>query len=244
MIGNPTYNKPEKDILRPTQLKPINEAQLRSGREPLVKTAMTLKTEDLTIVLSLNWPPIREPSNPLNFNDTMHRPPLKAVPVSDRLGLGKIRSHSNKVFPGPVWVQSPPRPAWGDDSTRLKSESLTSLQLLDQARLQCRSNLIQSTTQIATMTTHGKHKQPSSRIYKSITRKSKSIRQVRQSLFRCPADGIQVAIKKLKRELKGKGRAAKRVRRDEEGEALGRAGDGKRSKAEGGLSIDLTEDSD
>jgi hypothetical protein len=53
-----------------------------------------------------------------------------------------------------------------------------------------------------------------------------------------------MAIKKLKRELKGKGRADKRSRTDEEGGGSGRAGNGKRNEVQGGQSIDLTEDSD
>jgi hypothetical protein len=51
-------------------------------------------------------------------------------------------------------------------------------------------------------------------------------------------------IRKLKRELKGKGRADKRPRSDDEGAGSGRAGNGKKSGAEVGQSIDLTEDSD
>jgi hypothetical protein len=53
-----------------------------------------------------------------------------------------------------------------------------------------------------------------------------------------------MAIKKLKRELKGKGSGDKRSRTDEEGSGLGRAGNGKRTKVHGGQPIDLTEDSD
>jgi hypothetical protein len=53
-----------------------------------------------------------------------------------------------------------------------------------------------------------------------------------------------MAIKKLKRELKGKGRADKRSRPDEDGGDSDRAGNGKRNEVQGGQSIDLTEDSD
>jgi hypothetical protein len=49
-----------------------------------------------------------------------------------------------------------------------------------------------------------------------------------------------MAIKKLK----GKGRADKRSRTDEEGGDSGRAGNGKRNKVQSGQPIDLTEDSD